>query len=88
MKHTYKGLYKHSDEIPQPIGVVLGGNLRQNSKPKVKHGGSQMEGGRRILSPDEVRALGIPTDPVLVISPVPRTPPTPPTTPTTPAKRR
>jgi len=42
--------------------------------PKVKHGNSQMEGGRRILSPEEVKRLGIPTDPVLVISPVPRTP--------------
>lgn len=42
--------------------------------PKIKHGSSQMEGGRRVLSPEEVRALGIPTDPVLVISPVPRSP--------------
>ena len=33
-----------------------------------------MEGGRRILSPDEVKRLGIPTDPVFVISPVPSTP--------------
>ena len=33
-KYIYKGLYKDSDEIPQPIGVVLGGNLRQTSKPQ------------------------------------------------------
>ena len=39
-----------------------------------KHRNSQVEGGRRILSPDEVKRLGIPTDPVLVISPVPSTP--------------
>ena len=33
MKHTYKGLSKSSDEIPQPISVVLGSNLRQNAEP-------------------------------------------------------
>ena len=32
-KLIYKGLSKPSDEIPQPISVVLGGNLRQTSKP-------------------------------------------------------
>jgi hypothetical protein len=32
-KHTYKGFYKASDEIPQPISVVLGSNLKQGSKP-------------------------------------------------------
>jgi hypothetical protein len=29
----YKGLSKDSDEIPQPISVVLGSNLRQNAEP-------------------------------------------------------
>jgi hypothetical protein len=29
-----KGWYSSSDEIPQPISVVLGKNLRQNSKPQ------------------------------------------------------
>jgi len=28
-----KGWSKPGDEIPQPIGVVLGGNLKQGSKP-------------------------------------------------------
>ena len=32
-KHTYKGFYKESDEIPPPIGIVLGGNLRENVEP-------------------------------------------------------
>jgi hypothetical protein len=32
-KLIYKGWSKPGEEIPQPIGVVLGGNLRQNSKP-------------------------------------------------------
>jgi hypothetical protein len=36
VKHTYKGLSKSSDEIPQPISVVLGSNLRQGSKPPSK----------------------------------------------------
>jgi len=31
-KLIYKGLSKPSDEIPQPISVVLDGNLRQTSK--------------------------------------------------------
>jgi hypothetical protein len=34
MKPIIKGWSKPGDEIPQPIGVVLGGNLRQNSKPR------------------------------------------------------
>jgi hypothetical protein len=29
-----KGWSKPGDEIPQPISVVLGKNLRQNSKPQ------------------------------------------------------
>jgi hypothetical protein len=33
VKHTHKGSYKPSDVIPQPIGIVLGGNLRQNAEP-------------------------------------------------------
>jgi hypothetical protein len=33
-KYIYKGLYKELDEIPQPISVVLGSNLRQTSKPQ------------------------------------------------------
>ena len=32
-KLIYKGWYKSGEEIPQPISVVLGNNLRQNSKP-------------------------------------------------------
>ena len=32
-KHIYKGWSKPGDEIPQPVGIVLGGNLRQNSRP-------------------------------------------------------
>ena len=32
-KYTYVGWYKPDDEIPQPIGIVLGGNLRQNAEP-------------------------------------------------------
>jgi hypothetical protein len=74
MKHIHKGWAKLGDEIAQPVGIVLGGNLRENTEPKVKHGSSQMAGGRRILSPEEVKRLGIPTDPVLVISPVPKNP--------------
>jgi hypothetical protein len=35
-KHTYEGLSKHSDEIPQPISIVLGGNLRKDSNPPPK----------------------------------------------------
>jgi hypothetical protein len=31
-KLIYEGLSKASDEIPQPISVVLGSNLRQGSK--------------------------------------------------------
>ena len=31
-----KGWSKPSDEIPQPIFVVLGSNLRQDSKPQSK----------------------------------------------------
>ena len=48
--------------------------------PKIKHGLSQAGPGTRILSLAEQKALGIPTDPVFVISPVPRTPPLKPTT--------
>jgi hypothetical protein len=33
-KVTHRGWYSSSDEIPQPISVVLGSNLRQNSKPQ------------------------------------------------------
>ena len=32
-KLIYKGWLKPGDEIPQPMGVVLGGNLRQNAEP-------------------------------------------------------
>jgi hypothetical protein len=32
-KLIYKGLSKPGDEIPQPISVVLGSNLRQGSRP-------------------------------------------------------
>jgi hypothetical protein len=32
-KLIYKGLSKPSDEIPQPISVVLGSNLKPGSKP-------------------------------------------------------
>jgi hypothetical protein len=32
-KYTYLGWYKPGDEIPQRIGIVLGGNLRQNAEP-------------------------------------------------------
>jgi hypothetical protein len=35
MKHIYKGWSKPGEEIPQPISVVLGNNLRQNSKPQL-----------------------------------------------------
>ena len=34
MKHTHKGWSKPGEEIPQPISVVLGSNLRQTSKPQ------------------------------------------------------
>jgi hypothetical protein len=33
MKHIHKGWAKPGDEIPQPIGVALGNNLRQNAEP-------------------------------------------------------
>jgi hypothetical protein len=33
MKHIHKGWWKPGDEIPQPISVVLGGNLRQGPRP-------------------------------------------------------
>jgi hypothetical protein len=36
MKHIHRGWLKPGEEIPQPIGVVLGGNLRQSSKPSSK----------------------------------------------------
>ena len=32
MKHIHKGWAKPGDEIPQPIGLALGNNLRQNSR--------------------------------------------------------
>jgi hypothetical protein len=32
-RYTYLGWYKPGDEIPQAIGIVLGGNLRQNAEP-------------------------------------------------------
>ena len=44
MKHIHKGWAKPGDEIAQPVGIVLGGNLRQNTESKVKHGSSQREG--------------------------------------------
>jgi hypothetical protein len=41
-KHIHDGWSTSSDEIPQPIGVVLGSNLRQSSKlpspPSPKNG--------------------------------------------------
>jgi hypothetical protein len=33
-KHIFEGWAKPGDEIPQPISVMLGGNLRLNSKPQ------------------------------------------------------
>ena len=36
-KHIYKGWTKSWEELkdaPQPIGVMLGGNFRKNSKPQ------------------------------------------------------
>ena len=33
-KYIFKGFSKTSDEIPQPNFVVLGSNLRENSKPQ------------------------------------------------------
>ena len=51
--------------------------MSSDKHPKIKHGSAQ---GVKVLSPEEVRALGISTDPVLVISPVPRTPLTTPPT--------
>jgi hypothetical protein len=71
VKHIHEGWSKSFDEIPQPVGIVLGGNLRQNSEPKIKQGSSS---GVEVLAPGEAAAHGIPTDPVLVIEPVPRTP--------------
>ena len=35
-KLIYEGLSKPGDEIPRPIFVVLGSNLRQGSKPPSK----------------------------------------------------
>jgi hypothetical protein len=34
-KLIYKGRSKPGDEIPQPISVVLGSNLKPNSKPQL-----------------------------------------------------
>jgi hypothetical protein len=79
-KHIDGGWAKPGDDIPQSVGIVLGGNLRQNAEPpKIKHGSSQGVKILQVLSPGEAAAQGIPTDPVLVISPVPRTPSTSPT---------
>jgi hypothetical protein len=36
MKLINKGWAKPGDEIPQPVSIVLGGNLRQNTEPKIK----------------------------------------------------
>jgi hypothetical protein len=50
-KHIREGLAKPSDEIPQPVSVVPGGNLRQNSKPKVKQPSpTQLEERERLVA--------------------------------------
>jgi hypothetical protein len=36
MKLINRGWAKPGDEIAQPVGIVLGGNLRQNTEPKIK----------------------------------------------------
>ncbi len=74
------GWSKPGDEIPQPVGVVLGGNLRTKSepqsppKPKIQHGSSSGLKHLQLISPAEAEKLGIDTGPVLVISPVPTAP--------------
>jgi hypothetical protein len=53
VKHTYKGFYKESDEIPQPIGIVLGGNLRQKAgppRPKKQPSSMQLEERARLVA--------------------------------------
>jgi hypothetical protein len=50
-KHIREGLAKPSDEIPRPVSVVLGDNLRQNSKPKVKQPSpTQLEERARLVA--------------------------------------
>ena len=50
-KHIHEGWAKPSDEIPRPVSVVLGDNLRQNSKPKVKQPSpTQLEERERLVA--------------------------------------
>jgi hypothetical protein len=48
-KHIHEGWAKPSDEIPQPISVVLGGNLRP-SKPVKQPSLMQLEERERLVA--------------------------------------
>ena len=56
MKHIHKGWAKPGDEIPQPIGVALGNNLRQNAeppRPKKQPSPMQLEERARLVADSE-----------------------------------
>ena len=53
MKHIHTGWAKPGDEIPQPIGVALGNNLRQNAgppRPKKQPSPMQLEERERLVA--------------------------------------
>ena len=46
-----KGWSKPGDDIPQPVGIVLGSNLRQNTEPKIKQPSpTQLEERERLVA--------------------------------------
>jgi hypothetical protein len=59
LKLIYKGLSKLSGEIPQPISVVLGSNLRQNSKPQSLPKAKDKQGLEEEPARSAMSALGV-----------------------------
>ena len=50
-KLIHDGWSKPGDDIPQPVGIVLGGNLRQNTEPKIKQPSPmQLEESERLVA--------------------------------------
>jgi hypothetical protein len=46
-----RGWARPGDEIAQPVGIVLGGNLRQNTEPKIKQPSpTQLEERERLVA--------------------------------------
>jgi hypothetical protein len=63
-KVTHRGWYSSSDEIPQPISILMGNNLRKDSDEELKRIGT-IRAAQRLLpdpAPGSSNSAKIPAD--------------------------